>query len=262
IGVNVFIAEWGVDSNLSRFPVAYRRPQPDLQFDRRHILFMLLPVVLVIAIYLGSALKKNTARWAVPAIALGTGLAWWLARDAIFAGQTPELLISLQPIVLLGLLGSMPALASNRERFKVVWQIGLLGVVVLALLVPKTRYHARDWQDERQLMLEYRQAAAFLLDTDPSTPIVLATGGPLRLYSASDFRLAYDWPVSTAPVAQPRIVSLDLDEPHDEDVYVLYEDADGRNRDAFVDPDWEQVVQFGDETNRWRILIYLVPALD
>jgi hypothetical protein len=63
-------------------------------------------------------------------------------------------------------------------------------------------------------------------------------------------------------VAQPRIVSLDLDEPHDEDVYVLYEDADGRNRDAFVDPDWEQVVQFGDETNRWRILIYLVPALD
>ena len=83
-------------------------------------------------------------------------------------------------------------------------------------------------------MLRYREAANYLLNTDSAAPILFSQSNQGRLYYASDFRLSYNWEGSEKYDSEARIVKLDANQAYDENVYLVYEDIDGRKIDDFV----------------------------
>jgi len=101
LAILFIFSEWGASFRLDNLPIIYQSPNPILQYDRRHVLFMLVPLLLTVAFHLSNGVKKKVARLAVPGIAMIVSFLWLVYRKSIYMGQIPQILEILLTITLM-----------------------------------------------------------------------------------------------------------------------------------------------------------------
>lgn len=257
IGIYLLVMEWGADFNFSSFPILYNQPNPFLVYDRRHILFMFVPIVLALALLLEQGVRKQSVRIGVPLVASISALVWLGIDEQIYAWQPVPLLDSARALTLIGAVSSPVWLGLGDQKRWQEWALlGFLGLFAIATFVPVPRYSAVDWQDDRRLMDNYRDAANYLLETEATTHIITIPPNETRLNYASDFRLGYNWEGSTAQDSQARIIDSDELAAGSEPAYIVFERDASHLLPSNTNPLWMRLAEFGSESDPSGLILY------
>lgn len=254
--VYFLVMEWGTDLSFGSLPMRYNRPDPFLVYDRRHILFMFIPLMLALALLLEQGIRERVARLGLPLIALFGAGAWLAIRGPIYAQQPLPLLGSAQTLALIGILSSPLWLRLERPPWGGAPHLAFLAVFTVASFFPVPRYNAIEWQEERRLMENYREAANYLLETESATKIMTFPPNETRLDYASNFRLGYNWEGSTAFDPNARIIESLEFSSLEGNAYLVYEHYVPQPISDKIGPRWERIGQFGAEGDRWEIILY------
>jgi 4-amino-4-deoxy-L-arabinose transferase-like glycosyltransferase len=182
--------EWG---SIGLDPRVYR---PAIYLEERNFLFILIPFVILAAIYLADELKDLDAERVVIAVAALVSLIALILGQPLITGQyriqtellkiTAAVAILISPLV-------FRSLAARHRRLAVGV---ILGLVCLALLKPSPPLDPGSWEARREVIQVYRPVADYLEQHDGNIYID-AYGQAMRLNYASDFELGFDWAEET-----------------------------------------------------------------
>jgi 4-amino-4-deoxy-L-arabinose transferase-like glycosyltransferase len=252
MGFLFVLSEWGTEA--LRFPINYRPPDPELVSDRRHLLFMMLPVVVVIGSYLSSGLKKIKPLHLV-GLALVASLITYLVRNDSFTSGSIGVLERVFVLALLTIL-SLPFFQFQKsQEIRIGMKRLALFLLVIGSLLPMGRYHVNDWHKEQTLMGNLRSAAELLSNTASNNPIITIPGNDHRLDYASDFELGINWDSIDYIYPNARITSTATFDEEMISYYIVFEETANLAHRELIDPAWENVAMFGEEGHS-RITIY------
>lgn len=256
----LFIAsEWGTEA--TRLPIYYSTPDPKLVVDRRHLLYMMIPVVLVVGSFFSKALATNRLRkltWLV----LGLAAVSLLVQNTFWSA---ELIPWLERVFVIAILAALSLpLLSRRTDLGIgarCLQLNGLALFLFAALLPMGRYHVSDWNKEQALMANLRQTADYLKNTAAKGPIITIPGNTQRLNYASDFELGFNWGSIDYQYPNARITRASSQSLSDQDHYIVFEDVGGDRHTHLISPEWEPLITFG-EGGPSAVTIYLSRATD
>lgn len=255
------ILEWGPDANFSNYKFIFKPPYPRLLYDRRHLLFVFVPTVIILAIYLTNFFKEKRARTHITSLAIiATGL-WIIAQSYIENQQLINLLSAISIFTVGAFFVSVYFYQYTQDKRGQVIGLVLLLLVSVSFIYPSDRYHSSNWQDDRQLLERYRSAANYLDLRKEKYPIVTYPQNSLRLNYASGFSLGYNWKGSLVSFPQARIQDINLSIPTDVDLFVVYAIQNGgisNIQGEIINENWIKLVDFGFYEDAWMVSIYHV----
>jgi 4-amino-4-deoxy-L-arabinose transferase-like glycosyltransferase len=197
-GVYFLYYEWG---SLRLDPRVYG---PAIYIDERNLLFLLVPFVLLAAIYLASKIEDDQAeKIVVLAAVLVLLIALIFGRQLINSAYLNEFeLIKIAAILGFFVLPVVVQATSLAKRGLLVGIVTFLVCVALARLTPP--FDPGTWQMRRDEIASYRQAANYLLGR-PGKVYVSSDFQAGRLNYVSDFALGFDWGEKNHPDPKVRI---------------------------------------------------------
>ena len=241
LGTYLLLFEWGVKG--TRFPLNYVPPNPELVVDRRHILFLLIPLIIIIAMYLSEALEKNQEK---KIYLLGFGLiiaSYWI-NQSILLGESIQWEENIYAAAIIAILVSPMFLRKNKMGRSVKLSFVVFSLLLFGSLNPMFGYHSSDWRNERALIKNLQGAADFLLSTDPNVPIITIPSNTSNLNYASNFQLGWNWGGNTYVFPNTRIKTLFRHEWEELEMYIVFEDLDIEANSVFIADDWASVAEF------------------
>lgn len=185
-GFGFLYFEWGsISLSPSYFPI--------LNFvEARSILFIMVPAILLIAVYLSRALDKKNIQRGIMVGSLFTVAVAIFYRPAFIKNDIlPPWFYALVALTLVFILLS-PIIFSKRNPY--LQEIGLIFLITYSVssLLPSPPYHISYWNPQREFQADLREVASYL-NSQKGLVIVpnVATARDLNL--ASDFQLGYGW---------------------------------------------------------------------
>lgn len=235
-------SEWGTEA--LKFPIRYRPPNPELVFDRRHLLFMMLPVVLIIGSYLSSGLKKIKLSQLVGLGFVSIAFTYFVRNEALSTLSSGLLERAFILSLLVSLSLPLFQFQQNQEKLRGMKRMALI-LFVIGSILPMGRYHVSDWHKEQVLMANIREAAQYLEQTDSNNPIITIPGNDHRLDWASDFQLGINWDSIDYIYPNARITSTATFDKETTNYFIVFEDTGNLAHKDLIDPNWENLATFG-----------------
>lgn len=178
--------EWGtMDLN----PFYYR---PILFAEERSLLFTLVPMTVIAALFLGKDMEHRFAIKTVTVSAILVSVTALVFGPWLMRNLESSLVSLMEFIGLIALFASpfaLQVLNSGRRRLATSF---LVVLIALALIKPTPPYNAGYWQFKRDEMANYRQVAQFLSQRQGAV-FINSHGNAIRLNYVSDFQMGFDW---------------------------------------------------------------------
>lgn len=253
--------EWGSYPRGFHFPAILYYTPVIYWIDIRNFLFLLVPFVLIIAVFLATIKKIN----------ISNGILFTLFFLAIIIAITihpDKISAPYQNLMdLVGVLGIIAIIASPfvfsaaklDVKQKSIFLYVLVGLIFFAFAKPDPLLHHSEYAYENDRKANYQNAVSFLLE-EPDIPIFMleqpAVAARLNYYS--DFLFGYDIANTGITFPQVRII-LGLEELENYDkAYVIY--RTNKSHELLIDPNWWLVSQYGE--GKGGLKIFLAKSLE
>lgn len=185
-GFEFLYYEWGtINLSFSYFPISNF-------VEARSILFVMVPAILLIAVYLSRTFNKNAIQWGVIAGSLfATAMGIFYRRVLIEDDILPPWFYALVALTFLFILTS-PVIFSKRNPYR--QEIALIFFISFSIssLLPSPPYHVSYWNPQREYRADLREVASYL-NNQEGLVFVPNVAAARDLNLASDFQLGYDW---------------------------------------------------------------------
>lgn len=251
--------EWGSYPRGFHFPnILYYTPVI-YWVDIRNSLFLLVPFVLIIAVFLATIKKINISNGILfIQFFLAIIIAIAIHPDKI----SPNYQNLMDLVVVLGIIAIIASpfvfgAAQLDVKQKSTLLYALVGLIFFAFAKPDPLLHHSEYAYENDRKANYQNAANFLLE-EPDIPIFTQEGIASRLNFYSEFELGYDIANSGISVPQSRI-NLRFEELENYDkTYVVYA---ANVSDEFIGPDWWLISRYGEGKSGLKIFLTKSPEV-